>query len=173
MSLSNAERQRRYIARLKASAAKAEPGRAGAGARLAEIEEVRKELAAAKARIAELERKIGTAVTNGGREAPASDDPLQLLQGKVQTLLERGNWNRKDNVPAQVAIGALLQQAQAHIRKSVGPRPPSTSSKKKAWQKRFDQQWRSWLDACGKLPGGRRVLMSDSNVRFLLRAARV
>jgi hypothetical protein len=53
MPLSSAERQRRYIARLKEQAAKAGPGHA---ALVKELARVKTELAQAKARIAELEK---------------------------------------------------------------------------------------------------------------------
>ena len=101
--------------------------------------------------------------------AALSDDPLQHLQAEVQIRLKREDWNRTDNVPAQVAIGDLLRQAQAHIRKGAGPRPDS-AGKKKTWEKRVERQWRNWLDACSKLPGGGRVLLTDQRVQFLMKA---
>jgi hypothetical protein len=98
----NAERQRRYIARLKAQAAQAGVSNAPAGpdhaalvqelaqakARIVELEQ---ELAAAKARIAELERELTSERERRAAEAKAAprdnkDDRIAELEEEIRGL---------------------------------------------------------------------------------------
>lgn len=107
-ALSNAERQRRYIARLKAKAAPENP--------------VTDELAAAQARIAELERLVANL------KALTSEQTGQLVE--MDNKLRKAEWHNKREVNRLIRERDEAKAELAAI-KALPQKPVSNSKRRK------------------------------------------
>lgn len=146
MALSNAEKQRRYIARLKARAA------AGSDAALhAELIRVKTELAQAKAELAKAAKRETPPQPKTESEAVAVLE-RQLKAARTQNAniqaKAKAAWKARDEAQARLhSVLAAIKRDGRKLRAAFHPdREPNASQERKAWQSAVSQTVNELLD---------------------------
>jgi hypothetical protein len=174
MGMSNNERQRRYVERLKARAEEPHSpdlvlralcmlqpfhfvkGTAGAFAKRV-IAEAERLSPGVTNTTEEIPRSVTTAtpeirsiVSNSAAEREATplvtggDDALDRLKSKIRRLNAKAG-NRLDAVDELAEIGGLLKRAKPQVWATAGIKPKAAAAQKR-WKKKRDQAWQDWMN---------------------------